>query len=666
MTEPESKSAVISDPRKLRLPRPRRVTLRSFSLFDHAPTITAEFGDGVFCLAGANGLGKSTFLSALNFGITGIVAEPDRQFQSMPEYYQYTQQYARGFFRGRIKAADRDSAEIEVEMQVGGREYRLVRGMFEPLGLREFAVNGILDDHSDYIANDIALSATERHAIYVENVTKDSGLSSFAQLAFLQIFVLTFDERRRLLFWDDTVSQSAYFIAFGIDLQRAQREEALRRNYEKADSLAKNLQWQATDARKRRDDLIAALDEAVEDNSEDVREEHRALVTEQEHTQAQVSRLQAELQDIGVRLSDYVARRDAAKEQYEVVFRKLMLGRKPPSTHPVVSVALETSRCAICATDAPSVRETIKRRIDRNTCPLCGSSVLPADSEDEQERELLISLDNEINSTQSHVDAITDDRRRLSILLSETIGHLDSVSNRVNELEAANEARLVDTSRSSPVHVLISQYNSQISELLQRKEREVDKRHEARRELRALQAELARTYASVEGEFVPRFTALAREFLGIDLSVRFSTDGNRVRLLLTVNDTLRLAEDALSESQRFFVEIALRMALVQQMTSPESPGTLYIDTPEGSLDIAYEGRAGRMFGLFVRDGYQLIMTANINTSQLLLKLAETCGSARMRLLRMTEWTSLSEVQAAAEDLFNDAFRQIEQSLESGG
>ena len=46
----------------LRLPRPRNVTLRNFSLFNNAPVIRAEFGDGVFCLAGANGLGKSTFL----------------------------------------------------------------------------------------------------------------------------------------------------------------------------------------------------------------------------------------------------------------------------------------------------------------------------------------------------------------------------------------------------------------------------------------------------------------------------------------------------------------------------------------------------------------------------------------------------------------------------
>ena len=165
---------------------------------------------------------------------------------------------------------------------------------------------------------------------------------------------------------------------------------------------------------------------------------------------------------------------------------------------------------------------------------------------------------------------------------------------------------------------------------------------------------------------MPRFTLLAREFLGLDLDVKFETVNNKVRLVLNIMNNPRNAPDTLSESQRFFVDIALRMALAQHISAPGEFGTLYIDTPEGSLDIAYESRAGKMFGTFVERGHQLIMTANINTSQLLLKLAETCGSQHMKLLRMTEWTSLSDVQVAAEDMFDQAYNAIEAALESGG
>jgi hypothetical protein len=69
-----------------------------------------------------------------------------------------------------------------------------------------------------------------------------------------------------------------------------------------------------------------------------------------------------------------------------------------------------------------------------------------------------------------------------------------------------------------------------------------------------------------------------------------------------------------------------------------------------------------MFGMFVGRGFQMVMTANINTSQLLLRLAATCGPERMVLERMTEWTSLTEVQAAEEQLFEDAWHEIREAL----
>jgi hypothetical protein len=136
-----------------------------------------------------------------------------------------------------------------------------------------------------------------------------------------------------------------------------------------------------------------------------------------------------------------------------------------------------------------------------------------------------------------------------------------------------------------------------------------------------------------------------------------------VELVLTIEGTERRALDQLSESQRYFVDIALRMALAEWAASESSP-TLYIDTPEGSLDIAYEARAGQMFGEFVTTGARVVMTANINTSRLLLRLAEICGESQMELVRMTSWTTLSDVQVESEELFDEAYSAIESALTS--
>jgi len=60
----------MSDP--VRLPILQQVEFRAFSLYSNHPTQTVPVHEGVFCLAGANGLGKSTFLNAVGFGLTGV------------------------------------------------------------------------------------------------------------------------------------------------------------------------------------------------------------------------------------------------------------------------------------------------------------------------------------------------------------------------------------------------------------------------------------------------------------------------------------------------------------------------------------------------------------------------------------------------------------------
>ena len=105
------------------------------------------------------------------------------------------------------------------------------------------------------------------------------------------------------------------------------------------------------------------------------------------------------------------------------------------------------------------------------------------------------------------------------------------------------------------------------------------------------------------------------------------------------------------------------MALARFVSSEGAKATLFIDTPEGSLDIAYESRAGKMLANFVKTGHSIIMTANINTSKLLYSLAKECTSTRMQIVRMTEWAVLSEVQTAEVDLFEQAFSEIEDALQ---
>src|SRR5262249_49350845 len=148
----------------LRLPQIQKVSLRRFSLYTANPNPEFSCEEGVLCLVGANGIGKSTLLSAINFGLTGIVSEPNRSFKSMDEYYRHSQDFSSKYFRGRIKGSDEEEAEIKLSFRLGSFNYEITRGLFESAELRSLTIT---DSLNDIVVSTEGLSQGERHREYV-------------------------------------------------------------------------------------------------------------------------------------------------------------------------------------------------------------------------------------------------------------------------------------------------------------------------------------------------------------------------------------------------------------------------------------------------------------------------------------------------------------------
>src|SRR3954470_19252180 len=85
--------------------RMERVVLKNFSLYKKRGKIfnvDESINRRVYCLAGANGLGKTTFLNSINYGLTGIVLDPDRAVFSPSEIVSANKNYTERYFKGRI------------------------------------------------------------------------------------------------------------------------------------------------------------------------------------------------------------------------------------------------------------------------------------------------------------------------------------------------------------------------------------------------------------------------------------------------------------------------------------------------------------------------------------------------------------------------------------
>ena len=241
---------------------------------------------------------------------------------------------------------------------------------------------------------------------------------------------------------------------------------------------------------------------------------------------------------------------------------------------------------------------------------------------------------------------------------------INILNNEIKNIEKENEKMigyLYNQQGDIKLKSLYESYQQQIGRYTLQKDEDISKRAKARKDLEVLEADLSEGYQAAESEFIPVFNEYARSFLGLDVSVELSLHTKGTTLALYIENSTRRDSYQLSESQRYFIDIALRMALIDLSAEQAS---VFIDTPEGSLDIAYESRAGRMLADFSKKGYQIVMTANINTSQLLLELSSKCKSEYMKLERMTNWTTLSDVQQQESGKIESAFKQIEDVLNS--
>jgi ABC-type cobalamin transport system ATPase subunit len=644
-----------------RLPRPERFIMRRFSLFDQTTSPDLCFNDGVFCLAGANGLGKSTFLAALAYAVTGVVAEPGRGFRDAEDYAKKTESYHRAYFRGRIDAEDAEAAEVELTMVIDDYRYRLVRGLFDTGQLRQLEVRN--RDAADVIEDGRGLDAVGLHERYTELVVDHANLDSFEQLVFLQHFMMLFDERRHLLFWDEVALSNALYLAFGLDPAMARQADKLQADIRKQDSLSRNYGWQASDVRRRLQDLRKTGEEvaeqAAEEDDELVDREHRELTDAHDEAVHLHERVAKQITDVQLDISVRSSTLRAVRAEYDALWSQRLQGHGHPSSHPLVTTTLADERCALCGTPGDAVTEHVQSALRRHHCPLCDSALAEDGASGAQDKlAQLQALDSEIATQQEKMLAAESLVDRLEAEQQQARSEIARLARELADFEQRNAFALMRRD-SSPegLEAVAAVYEAQIAERLARQAEARKKRDAAKTRIEPLRRELRRRYAVAQEQFVPRFERLAHEFLGLDLDVEFATKAHKATLQLTVAGQRRREDITLSESQRFFVDIA---------ELQEVRPSLLLDTPEGSLDIAYEAKAGSMISLFAREGHGIIMTANINTSELLVRLASECGPDGMTLERMTTWASLSEVQEAEEKLFTQAYDRILEALRTGG
>lgn len=643
----------------------KQVIIRNFSLYkikDEIYEINETINNGVFCLAGANGLGKTTFLNALNFCLTGTVLAPGKEVLAPSEIEITNKSYTKRYFIGRIKESEKNTAEIEISFTVNNIYFRICRNFFESDSLRTLEIFSKENDIVTRLIDTSNKSPNQLNTIYQKELAKQMGLKNFEYFTFLQLYVFSFDENRRMIFWDDRASSHALAIAFNTDINDSEELISIQREIEKLESYGKNHRWQATQIKNKIDELhlqktsYPDLDKQQE-NYDKINTELADYQRIYENTRVEYNTL---LKNQSVLNSEIMYKRQERVKLFSIYSEP----RSKLLQNPYISISINNKECCICGSKGDIVVENIKTGLYKDKCPLCDTQI---NNEQTQEQQRLINLieenDKEIESKTKEIEVITKEIEWKKIQLEKNEFEYNRIKENLENLLKETPLLLTNKTGNLGIDHLIDTYRKQWEEYDKMSKKAYKDRDKLYPKLNILQEKIHIAYSDAEAIFVPIFRDLAKSFIGLDLDIKLEKDKRVQKLILELQNSARTDSFQLSESQRFFLDIALRMSLAIYLSTKNNPATMLIDTPEGSLDIAYESRVGKMFANFTNEYEQnILMTANINASQLLISLAEFCGEKKMKFRRMLDWTDLTPIQKEGELLFEKVYRNIETAL----
>ena len=648
---------------KYNFPKIENIIIRNFSLFSkngEVYEINENIDEGVYCLAGANGLGKTTFLNALNYGLTGIVLAPDKEVLSPQEIVQANKRFTSRYFDGRI--VDKENAEIEISLKINNKYYKLIRGFFEIDSLRYLEIFKMDNKKKIPFVSTENLTPKELKNKYETEIAKDICINNFEYFIFLQLYVLTFDENRRMIFWDDRASSHTLSIAFNTSTEDAEKLINIKRKMDKLESDARNSRWQATQINNKRKNLIGNYNENT--NQETVEINYKDLLKKHEIIKNEYNNVKIEYDTLLKNQSYLNSEIMHLRMEHAKLFSIYSEPRSKLLNNAYINISLAKKECIVCGAKSEQVIESIRNNLYKDNCPLCNTKI--NDDKEQEQNQLLVEIeknDDKISRRNNELENITLKSSGKKLELEKVEYEFIEIDKQKDLFEKNNPFILSKNTGNESIDSIVKAYKEQFNEFDQIAKEKYKKRDELRPDYDSLQAKIESAYKEAEVEFVPIFQKLAKSFIGYDLIIHFSEQNRNMKLVLELKDIARTDSSHLSESQRFFLDIALRMSLAIYLSKQSNEATMLIDTPEGSLDIAYESRAGKMFAYFVKDYNQnILMTANINASQLLISLANKCGKSKMQFKRMLDWTDLSIIQQEGEKLFEQVYDNIENAL----
>lgn len=606
-----------------------RVQVKKYALYAGATEFEGldhRFCPGVNVIVGINGLGKTTLLNILLRSLTGAMDVPgDDQLGDKRRRLVAADRF---WFRRRVPD-DAVDARVTVWFNLGRRKFEVTRSL---------ANLDILELYVDEVPCPISKSSGLEEE-YRNEVAHAANLSSFDDFVFILRYLVFYLEDRRSLMWDPAAQGDILAILFGDQKTERRQYVDLFNELLSKDSEYRNMAAVVNKYRKKAakqennidasqfDKIVRTLEERRKILSEVTRDKKEAI-SERDSLRERIENRNWEIQELreklALKLNDY----------YESFFPSIS-----DAARYLLAFFEDEQGCLVCGnTDKKSVN-WVNDKLSMNVCPVCHSSIEEeghsghdpyVNEKIEEERKKIANAESELQDMERAFKKIESRYSEVSAKMIAVTAEVVSLEKQIDELERIMPGSV---EKRNEVRGQIETFQAALNQI------EVERSGLAK-EFSDLSQSINNDVRSMAKRIEEAFAKYIQGFLAERCEISYTSRQSRIGQRTTTENfsfphfipsltsgvhrqaaTVREAGQSVSESQKEFIDLAFRMALLE-LAATGSATMLVLETPEASLDSVFVPRAADMLRRFASSSggsaeTKLIATSNVNREQMI-------------------------------------------------
>lgn len=628
--------------KKIRLPVLRSLSVRHYPMYP-GPSDGSGFEQplpaGVCVIVGMNGIGKTTLLNLLHRMLTGPF-DPRKADLGRPGAGRHAMTELRRFnyFSSRVESPI-PAAIATVEVAFGEKDVVRVTRALADLRIVELWHNQRRLVDAD-------------HVRFQELVCELSGLDTHWDFDFVVRHLVFFLEEKAPLLWSEE-GQFELLRALFLDSTDSKRCVELTDAIFKLDSQIRNKNWRLNELR----DKLAEIEEATATGDEVTQESIPVLetrlnaVNETLQTLAErETREGNELDGLEKQAFEAEIRLDEARSELrrsEQGFFRALLPDIPAATELVLGHLIAGEACLVCGSDTSRAQERLRRLEKLCACPVCETPDVAKSTGNATSisASRLQRLESKAAAAAAEHARITDllqhgrrsfeqlkqdqrnawrEQAQLQSCLSDLRAQIPPSSDEARRLRGQVTA---EEKELKALRVQVLKQRKGLAQVLQR----------ASQSISQVADKICADFSHFASQFLEEDCRLdytmAKRMIGqAGTSMEFPAFSVQMSSALTKTPSTRGSADQVSESQKEFLDLAFRMAVMRTAASRKSPAMLVIETPEASLDSFFVARAGQMLREFTYVNkecrHTVIASSNLNRENMIPELLGLRGGSR--------------------------------------